>query len=194
MEVWKDIQIDNILDVYQVSNKGNIKSIARTKTFKHPITNKITTFNFKEVILKPCITKKGYLRLSLTLKDKNKKNFSVHVLVAKTFIENLDASKTQVNHINGIKTDNNLENLEWVTPSENVIHSFKTGLQKSKRLSENKNSKRVYQIDLVTNCILKEWECMSLIQETLGFNISNISKVCNGERKKAYGFNWKLVN
>lgn len=194
MEIWKDIIFDNILDVYQVSNLGNVKSISRVKTFKHPVTNKITSFNFKEVILKPYITKKGYLRLSLALKDKTKKNFSVHVLVAKTFIENLDSSKIHVNHINGIKTDNSLENLEWVTPSENTLHSFKLGLQKPKYLSSNASSKKVYQLDIVTDQIIKEWDCMTAIKNELGYNISNISKVCHGVRKKAYGFNWKLVN
>jgi hypothetical protein len=193
MEIWKDITIENVLNVYQVSNLGNVKSISRIKTFEHPFTKSITSFNFKEVILKPYITKKGYLRLSLTLKDKTKKNFSVHVLVAKTFIENLDSSKIHVNHINGIKTDNTVENLEWVTPSENSLHSFKIGLQKPKYLSNNPISKKVYQIDLVTNHIVKEWSCMTEIKNELGYNISNISKVCHGVRKQAHGFNWQLV-
>jgi hypothetical protein len=194
MEVWKDIKIDGLLNIYQVSNLGNLKSIARTKTFIHPITKKLTTFNFKEVILKPFTSKKGYLRVSLLFENNTKKNFSVHVLVAKTFLNNDSSNKLQVNHINGIKNDNRIENLEWVTQSENSLHAFKLGLQKPKYLENNGNAKKVYQIDLQSNSIVKEWNCMTLIQQTLGYNISNISKVCHGERKQAYGFKWKLSN
>lgn len=63
---------------------------------------------------------KGYLYVSLC-KDGKMKSVYVHRLLAKAFIPNTD-SKTEINHINGIKTDNRLENLEWVTPKENSVH------------------------------------------------------------------------
>lgn len=70
----------------------------------------------------------GYVRVHLTKNGKTKK-FFVHRLVAEAFIPNDDPSKNCVNHKNGIKDDNNVENLEWVTHRENVNHAVETGLQ-----------------------------------------------------------------
>jgi hypothetical protein len=70
----------------------------------------------------------GYMKTQIWLNGKAK-NITQHRILAKYFIKN-DLNKNQVNHINGIKHDNRIENLEWVTQSENSIHSFANGLQK----------------------------------------------------------------
>lgn len=98
---------------YQVSNLGRIKSLQRKKTR----------------IVKPDIIHTGYLRV-MFYKDGKTKSHYTHVLVAKAFIPNPD-NKSDVNHINGVKTDNRVENLEWTTRSENIIHAFANGLSKS---------------------------------------------------------------
>lgn len=82
------------------------------------------TRDWKE--LATVVTKKGYITVSLSI-DKKRKPYSVHRLVATAFISNC-LSKGQVNHINGKKSDNRLENLEWVTSKENMQHAFRTGL------------------------------------------------------------------
>lgn len=74
----------------------------------------------------------GYLSIRLNKNGKRYK-FKVHRLVAMNYIANPE-NKSQVNHINGIKKDNSFENLEWCTPSENMIHAYKTGLIKLKQL------------------------------------------------------------
>lgn len=106
-EIWKDIP--NYEGLYQVSNLGKIKS------------------NYNNKILKPSIDKFGYVRFSAT-KNKKQKTLRIHRLVKEIFdpISNF----LQVNHKDGNKQNNKLNNLEWCTDSENKIHAYKNGLMK----------------------------------------------------------------
>ena len=108
-EVWKDIE--GYEGLYQVSNKGRVKS-----------------FHFgKEKILKPYLRANGYLMLCLQV-DKIKAHFIIHRLVATAFIPN-PVNLPVVNHIDGNKQNNCVENLEWTTYSENEKHAYKLGLK-----------------------------------------------------------------
>ena len=78
--------------------------------------------------LKPILGNVGYYQVSLSNKGESR-NLTIHRLVANVFLSN-DENKREVNHINGIKTDNRLINLEWATSSENRQHAFDTGLKK----------------------------------------------------------------
>lgn len=120
MEIWKDIS--GFEGRYQVSNLGNIKSLYRVKERRG--YGKIV---IPEKVLNPHVDKVGYKRLYL-YGDGFKIRDMVHRFVAKAFLPNLE-NKPEVNHKNGIKTDNRVENLEWVTVSENRIHAFANKLQ-----------------------------------------------------------------
>ena len=120
-EEW--CEIDGYNGRYQVSNLGRVKSF----------------FDKEARILKANKVAEGYLRVSLR-KDSMAKNHYVHRLVAKAFIPN-PGNKPQVNHIDGDKTNNRVENLEWMTGEENINHAFKLGLSKIPRGSKNPSSK-----------------------------------------------------
>jgi len=112
MEVWKSIK--GFENYYEVSNLGNVK-------------RKEGTSHLKPKNLKHLLDKDGYRRVNLKVSQKTNSKI-VHRLIAEAFIDNPE-NKPQVNHINGIKGDNTLSNLEWCTLSENRRHAYSTGLQ-----------------------------------------------------------------
>ncbi len=110
-----------------VSNLGRIMTHGRTIPTKR---GKGRTFPAK--IIKNTLTSRGYMVGALYSIDRNIVAIQVHRVVATAFISDPPSSYHQVNHINGVKTDNRACNLEWVTPSENTRHAIKTGLIKKR--------------------------------------------------------------
>ena len=151
MEVWKDVI--GYEGLYQVSNLGNVKTC-------------------KEKILKKSFTIELYHRVNLLNGSENKsKNFRVHRLVAMAFIENLENKET-VNHIDGNKQNNNVENLEWATRKEQTQHALRTGLFKPPKCIE--------VIDIKTKKIYKNAKEISIL---FNINISTLRAKLNGTRK-----------
>lgn len=114
-EIWKDIS--EYEGLYQISNLGNVKSQHSNRMNRQKPGK----------LLKIALMKNGYMSLELRMGDTNKRHL-IHRLIAESFISNPD-NKPVVNHINGIKTDNRIENLEWCTQSENIRHAIDTGLR-----------------------------------------------------------------
>lgn len=119
MEVWKKIQG---LENYEVSSYGNVKGLEIKTRFGNGY--KI----YPERKIKPWMDKKGYFYIDISNKSIYTR-FLLHRLVALHFILN-NENKPQINHINGIKSDNKVENLEWCTAKENLKHARDTGLTK----------------------------------------------------------------
>jgi len=127
-EIYKDI--DGYEGLYKVSNIGNVKSLKFGK----------------EKILKNHLGVLGYYKVSLC-NDSKSKSFYIHSLVAKSFILNLN-NKPQVNHINGIKTDNIINNLEWCTAKENIQHAHDKGLIKTSK-GESRDFSKLKESDVL---------------------------------------------
>jgi len=111
--IWKDVE--GYEGLYQVSTTGLVKSLS---------SNKGNQYSNKVFLKKQFLNRYGYLMVTFR-KNGVRKNFTVHKLVAKAFLSNPE-NKPQVNHINGNKICNRVENLEWCTSSENQKHRFNT--------------------------------------------------------------------
>jgi hypothetical protein len=136
-EIWKDVK--NFEGIYQVSNLGNIRRVATIIPFKG------TPSIRKGRLLKPTKNTKGYFTIVLCWKG-YRRTVNLHRLIAECFIDNPD-NKPQVNHIDGDKLNNHIDNLEWCTPGENQKHAYSTGLK-------NRNEK-FFRSKLTNNDVIK---------------------------------------
>lgn len=177
-EIWRDIK--DYDGLYQISNFIRIKRLTRmVKSSYGSMAEK------KEKILRQQKSNNGYIGVSL--EKNNKSRFcSVHRLVAKTFISNTE-NKPDVNHIDGNKHNNNISNLEWVTKSENTIHSIRVLKNNNPFILNESKRKECIQISL-DGFLLNIFESQLEAQRQTG--ISNISGCVNGRYKTAGGYIW----
>lgn len=156
MEILKEIK--GYEGLYYVSNLGNVK-------------------NNKGIVLKICQDTGGYSILGLRKNNKTKTK-TIHRLVAYAFIPNPE-NKPQVNHKNGIKTDNRVENLEWCTISENTKHAIKNNLRTNTPFNAHWLSKKVYQLK-IDGTLINEYLSCAEAQRVTGINKTTIANCCNG--------------
>lgn len=170
-----------------MSSTGIVRCLGRN--YENTIHNKRMTMYQKPRIVVQHYDKDGYLKVTLS---KNGKRFQTmaHRLVASAFLDNPE-NKEQVNHINGIKDDNRVENLEWATPKENIAHSYKNCLQ-----GRSKRTKAVAKIDEQGN-ILEVYESglkAELAMGSSGKSSSQLIRVCKDPAKHRFGYRWKIIS
>ena len=167
-EIWSEVIIKDI-DVSSYGNKKYyVSNLGRFKDSEGLIRD-----NYK-------VNENGYIRVYIY-----NKTYALHRLVAFAFLENPD-NKQQVNHIDGNKLNNKLDNLEWVTNKENQIHKVVIGLG-------NNFTRKIIQYDLQGN-LIKEFKSISLAAKEMGISKSNIQGVLLNKRKTAGGFIWKYLD
>ncbi len=181
-EQWVDIEN---YDGYQVSTYGRVKSLDRTV-----VRSDGELRRFKGKILQPHDNSRGYLQLNLN----GHKQQKIHRLVAKAFIPNPEI-KYAVNHIDGDKYNNTINNLEWCTRSENeqhaYLHKLKSAPWKGKTGNKHPLSRKVAQIK--NRAVVATFAGTNEAHRLTGITQSNISGACTGKRKQAGGFQWRYA-
>ena len=165
MEIWKDY--DNN---YKVSNTCKVYSMKLERELKLSNQN-------------------GYRTTAIYGKTTR-----VHRLVGTVFIDNVD-NKPYINHINGIRHDNRVENLEWCTHSENIKHAHKIGLIKTKSKicaggKDNGNAKKIKQYSL-SGEFVRNWEYIKEASDYYGVSSTSIIKALKNNEKTSCGYRWE---
>lgn len=183
-EVWKDVVG---YPLYKISDMGRIKRLENHKEiYRQDIDSSYLAFR-RELILSPSKAADGYLSVKLYTEG-GFKNLLVHRVVAQVFIINTE-NKPTVNHINGVKDDNRVFNLEWSTGKEQSQHANEHNL-----IAEHLRMRKVLVYDSNWN-FLNEYPSMKDAERALGVLQARISEICRGIRKSpASGYLFEYAN
>lgn len=164
--MWKKIFIEGIETNYEASKDGEIRNAKTKRHLSQHLQN-------------------GYYHVTLQI-NKKPKRISTHRVIAFTFLEKVEG-KNIVNHINGIKTDNRVENLEWTTPQENTQHAWDTGLA----VSVVEKPVRQYDID---GNFIKEYISISEAERETETKQSKIVSCCKLQRETSNNYQWRYAS
>lgn len=188
MEIWKPIE--GTEGIYEVSNTGKVRNI-NYRGCGYTRYLKISTNDW------------GYNYVIIKRNGKRGKQM-IHRLLAEIFIPNPD-EKPEVNHIDGVKTNNCIDNLEWVTKSENVQHAYDTGLNENnrkratehmrniQRIAVEKNKRKIVAIDNKTGN-RTNFDSIEEACSKLGVHSGNIYKVIKNKRNHTGGYKFEYID
>ena len=177
VEEWRTVVVNGeTYDDYEVSNLGKVRSL------NYGGTGKVQELKFWE-------NQGGYLNVDLR-KNKKKKSYGVHRLVAFAFIPQVEG-KTEVNHINENKHDNRVENLEWSDRKQQIHHGTRTkrAVNKQTKTMRNRCGRKIRAIHVETGKTI-DFESLTQASQDLKINKGDISRILKGEKysRKGYTF------
>lgn len=176
-EEWRDIK--GYEGYYQVSNLGRVRSLDREVLSKGGSFRKV-----RSRVLLNIKSYSGYLLVNL-FKEGKGESLRVHRLVMLSFMYIDNNEELHVNHIDGNKLNNNLCNLEWSTPTDNIEHAFENKL--------HCNPKKPVIMLSISGDRIKEFKSIRDAGKFVKGNHQNIVKVCKGKAKTAYGYRWEYI-
>lgn len=185
MENWKSIT--GFEGLYKISTKGRVKSLSRK------VYNQNGPYQIRERILKTTLND-GYVYCKL-YKEAVQHTIRVHRLVAKAFMPNPE-NKPRVNHLNSVRNDNRIENLEWATISEDLKHAYKYGnkvsnfVNKGKFGDDHPMSVARYQYRLNGEFVAR-YGSSGEAERMTGISYKSIMEACSGRNKTAGGYIWQ---
>ena len=171
------------------------RSITDFPNYKVSSDGKVYNSELSE--LKQTVNKRGYTMVKLC-KNGFQKNCSVHRLVAEAFIPN-EENKPEVNHIDGNKLNNTIDNLEWVSRGENQRHAYSIGLRRSYLTNEDRKKGTLLGVEKNRKNVRVEetgkiYKSIRDCARDTGCDVGAISKCCNGFAKKHHGLHFTFVN
>ena len=163
---------------YEISNYGNVRKKDTGQYLRGTISNH------------------GYRIVSITDSDHNSRQFSVHRLEAIAFLGDYGDQGMQINHKDGVKTNNRLENLEWCTPSENIQHAHDTGLIKYTEETSRKHREVSRQLYPPVKCIEngKVYPDAKVAAKDLNCNSKGVRGVANGKHLSHNGYHFEIAD
>lgn len=177
-ETWKSIR--GYEGLYEVSDLGRVRSLGRAVNSKNGSKQR------KRVrVLTQEVTIHGYCRVRLYDRNGDSKRYAVHRVVLETFV---GESPLQVNHRNEIKTDNRLENLEYVSARENC--NYGTRNQRLSKSIKGKNSRPVEQLSIEGETLAR-YSSREEAETVTGVSACNIGRCCTNIRETAGGYKWR---
>lgn len=182
-EQWKPIP--QYEELYEVSDKGNVRSIAQY-TRHHTVVSRPNPR-----MIKAELTHDGYVRVSLSNHGVHK-HFLVHRLVAITFIPNPN-NLPQINHKDENPQNNSVDNLEWCTGMHNCNYGLHCQRIKERLAIKHHRAKSVAQLDRNGNTV-KIYKSVNDAAREMGVRGENISRCCNGKNIQSCGYGWKYVD
>lgn len=181
MEIWK--RIEGYKPIYEISNLGRVRSISRVTP------NARGLYVRKEKFLRVSYDKAGYAAVELFNEQGRKKKCLIHRLVAIHFIDNPD-NKPEIDHINGKRDDNRVENLKWCTRVENCNNPL--SLEKYRDCKgERSRHKRNIIAYTINGEKVGEWATITMAAEATNTNRHSISYAANGKYKSANNLIWR---
>ena len=181
-EIWKDVV--GYKGLYQVSNLGKVKSYSRVVRCKGGFRTQPSK------VLSPQTDKrKNFYNFVRLYKNGISKPFFVHRLVANAFIPN-PQNIPQVNHKDGNKLNNNVDNLEWCSTRENCLHAFRLGLN-TPQITHYRGVK-AFRCD--NNSFVGEFDSIHSAAKKLGLNVAHVCSVLHGRYKHTGGYYFEYNN